>query len=70
MKEKNTLSVSCCETELRLPGLGAECLDCNCLGCEAELRVPGLRGRTAAVWAVRRNRDCLRCEAELRLPGL
>lgn len=49
MKEKNTLSVSCCETELRLPGLGGGTAAAwavkqsrDCLRCEAELRLPGL----------------------------
>ena len=54
MKEKNTLSVSCCETELRLPGLGG--------GVESAW--------TVTAWVVRRSCDCREREAELRLPGL
>ena len=49
MKEKNTLSVSCCEAEPGLPGLGGGTAAAwavkrsrDCLRCEVELRLPGL----------------------------
>lgn len=52
MKEKNTLSVSCCESGIETAGTVTAWTEtawvvrqnCDCLDCGAELRLPGLRG--------------------------